>query len=361
MTYSPQAHDVLYVGGLRYPPADFEAPQYASILQAFQTVGWTQPTHNPDNKVGDREDWVEDGARILGGLAAYDHERLWVALGPTKARHIATGTVMDVRDVDKVTANIGVVHGVHRPFADEPDMQADRYYRTQTFKNHAGRKIELGHLNGAGGRDIRTIAADFFNAGHSSVFLKMTEAKMGLAKWERGQDVWELMGDSWVLIHQEGKPDAFLIQEFVALTFEYRFFVVDHMLVSGAGRVIEHTPLDNQGTRFCTGVRELASDVWDSVPGPVEFRLDLVDQYVALATKVVADFQVECPSMLEYTLDVAMSPSGPVIVELNGIRNSGLFANNAVTIAAARAKVRAAQAHVFRPVELPHGLSAVKV
>lgn len=352
MTRNPQPADVLVAYGARNKPDGVEGTTFAH-LHAAHDLAHTQ--YHPDAPT-DLEEWIEDSYRLLGALTAYDHDRLWVSADGRTAVHVGTGTRQPMRAVHEVTRNVGVVHGAHVIPADIPSNLADHYYRTATFRRHAGRVVELGHYSEPGenvpGRHIEQIAGELFAAGHDRVFVKVAESKQGVTVWEAGQSAFELFGDSWVLIQHGGCADAFLVQEFLPLRFEYRMFVIGHEVVCGAGRVVEHTPMDGTG-QFSTFVREHAADVLGGVPGPVVDRPDVVAQYVEFARHVVTQFQQETPDMLEYVLDVALGPHGPVIVELNGVRNAGFYGNDAVAVALARKRVREQHPDVFsRPIPL---------
>lgn len=133
-------------------------------------------------------------------------------------------------------------------------------------------------------------------------------------------------------------PDAapmggFLIQEWVPMTYEYRFFVVDGQLVSGAGCVEEFTPLDHLGdSPFDSQVRRTRGNgVASDADSDVETRPDLVRRYREFLSPIVPALpQV----MSTVVVDVAMDArtEEPLIVEFNTLPNSGLYASDVYSV-----------------------------
>lgn len=140
-------------------------------------------------------------------------------------------------------------------------------------------------------------------------------------------------------------PDAaplggFLVQQWVPMTYEYRFFVVDGKLVSGAGCVEEFTPFNHVGVfPFDPQMRALRGNgIAAHGDTDVEMREDLVQRYTDFATEVVRTLPAHMNTVV---FDVALNADTgePLIVEFNTLPNSGLYASDVYAVY--RALVRA--------------------
>lgn len=123
--------------------------------------------------------------------------------------------------------------------------------------------------------------------------------------------------------------DGFLIQEWVPMTYEYRFFVVDGQLVSGAGCVEEFTPLDRIGNSpFDPQIRRTRGNgVASDADSAVELRPDLVRRYRSFLSPIAGALPSEMGTVV---VDVALDAGTdkPLIVEFNTLPNSGLYASD---------------------------------
>jgi hypothetical protein len=110
-----------------------------------------------------------------------------------------------------------------------------------------------------------------------------------------------------------------LVQEFVEMTYEYRLFVVDGRVVTGAGCIPWKTPLDNTAL-YDPDMVEHRGDT--DLAGPQISNLRL-DQYLAFASEAVDQLGGGT-----FVLDVAMIDGQVGIVELNPMRlgQVGLYA-----------------------------------
>lgn len=132
------------------------------------------------------------------------------------------------------------------------------------------------------------------------------------------------------------KNNIVLISEAVVFEDEYRFFVVNGELVSGAPLVLRHTPLNAAGEKFDSRhVGKFDSDH----TGITRVRQDpdLTAQYVAFAEETLKALRSENPEWKHFVLDIGtiVKPDGtrePALVETNGITNAGYFANDPVAV-----------------------------
>lgn len=228
---------------------------------------------------------------------------------------------------------------------------AERYYTHQAWLEAAGREVHL--VDNPDSRDIsdvRTLHGRLMamaEAGHQTVFVKDTRPKKGVYIVDlsgvtdaRSLSRAVLDGIEYGLETAKVK-DAYLVQEYLPMRDEYRLFVIDGRIVAGAGVVVAHTPLVNDGVAFSPLVSAdpKNEDLVRSDP-------DLVAAYLAFAEPVVARLRDEVPQMVDYSLDVAMTDRGIVSVEINPGLNFGLYGVHYPSILAAH--IRAAEAVLER-------------
>jgi hypothetical protein len=127
--------------------------------------------------------------------------------------------------------------------------------------------------------------------------------------------------------------NTLLVQERIPMDYEYRYFVINHELVAGAGCIDNNVPLDNEGhqqfhsaieqDRYRPGEDHL--DTWDkSIHGKL---LSLARQIVALTRELEPDIH-------SYVIDVAINldTGQPVMIERNEWQNAGLYATDTIRI-----------------------------
>lgn len=123
------------------------------------------------------------------------------------------------------------------------------------------------------------------------------------------------------------KPEGFIAQELVTMRDEYRFFVSNGKVVTGAGCIEAFTPLDNIS-------REDFHPVVEGVRGSGELRTDpeLVEEMRLFAEEASNAF-MECGVGKFFVIDIATmvhtdGSRNLGVVELNSLANSGLYASN---------------------------------
>lgn len=117
-----------------------------------------------------------------------------------------------------------------------------------------------------------------------------------------------------------------LIQPVCNIHHEYRFFVVNHTVITGAGRVISHSSLDNTEqfnplTTKYASTSEQPDDLIDS-------RELMTEGYLPLARQFAREFAVEQPATHAYCLDIGLINGTPGVIELNSISNAGTYASD---------------------------------
>lgn len=195
---------------------------------------------------------------------------------------------------------------------------------------HGGRGMFLG----SSGREDETDVCEWLAARHREHgvqlgVVKAAARKIGVWAVELDDDP-EVVRErllaemDWTYVRLEGQRDSLLAQEAIDMQWEYRLFVVDGTLVTGAGCIEEHTPLDRiAGVAFDTRVRRHRGHL-GGTPSDIEDRPDLVHSLL--------DFGLEMAEEHGGTtvIDVALNAATgtPVVVELNDLPNSGLYASD---------------------------------
>lgn len=178
--------------------------------------------------------------------------------------------------------------------------------------------------------DLLDTVRDFHRRGHRKLVVKARAVKKGLWKLDFPDDE-DLAADhvndelGWSTVHHEGRPGAFLVQEHIPMTYEYRIFVISHVPVSGAGCIEEFVPLDRTATDAFDAQMRKDREQQDPVTDQVAVAR-LYEDFVKHVTQRVRE---ERPDMRHYVVDLALDAHGcPVIVEFNGLRNAGFYAND---------------------------------
>jgi hypothetical protein len=278
----------------------------------------------------DFEDFYEQAARLEAAIDAVGVAGLWVDVHDGHPRHLGTGATRPYAEV----ANLPRFGSQPQQHDFVPSLaverMADSYATLTTFQTMAGRRIILAGVD-AGGPEVTESLLDVA-ALHPDgrVLVKVNRQKYGIYDFivKPGSTLDEVFRSTpedldGALMHLEGWPDAFIVQEFMPMEYEYRMFVVDGVPVTGAGCVEEFTPLENSAP-FDTKVRRSRSAV-----SAVEDRPDVVARLLTFAVEAAATLLIEKPELTHYALDVALDSAGnPLIVELNALLNSGLYASD---------------------------------
>lgn len=218
--------------------------------------------------------------------------------------------------------------------ADTQDALAARYGDSETFLRLAGRKIaRCGYAESDEpeyeiGLDVRDFLRSLSAQGVKRAAVKSFRSKkMDLTTLDlpEGDDALISTIDDVLLssmtMHLIGYPGALLAQEWVPMEYEYRVFIVNGKPVTGAGCIEEFTPL-NADDDFSALMRRSRSEMSE-----VESKPELRDRYVEFARAAAAEFTTE--GRVTYVLDLAVNADTgePLVIELNGLRNSGLYAS----------------------------------
>lgn len=288
---------------------------------------------------GDDELFLEDVARLAAVHRHVDDHRVWIRSrcrggadgawtgGGMQLTNLATGAPFT--GDESTLFRWGPLTRDDEAWNPHPaETAASSYHLIPAFHAHAGRKTALADATS----ESLDAAVDAVRGDSGKVVVKVNRRKyavitLDVAAHENAHDAITASEELLLtLIHLEGDRDAYLVQEHVEMTFERRYFVVDHVPVTSAGCIEEFHPYSRTAaTRHDPRMRRHRHGRASSIIWAEEQTRQLTD-----FARTVADDIRRGPfgdELTEYVLDVALGPGGrPLIVELNGIRNSGLYA-----------------------------------
>jgi hypothetical protein len=322
-------------------PAPMEFPETDRTRELVQL--WdTHVGGGSRDELGDFEDFFEQAARLEAVIATYPLHLIYLTIqGERTARNLETGQTVHVDELGDITrfglqASYDLAMNPHL----RNEAAADNYMSWDAFKKFAGRTIDYcgSYVDDPDVMDFTDRLFTRYQAGERRFFIKSVAVKKGL--WDITlpdtintikdlesfliQDE-HMMG--WALASASGSRHAFVIQDYTPMSYEYRFFVVNHQLVTGAGCVEEFTPLDNTQL-FDPKMRENRKQV-----STVTMEPELLTAYYEFAQQVVDAVREENPQVSNYVLDVAVDVHGnPLVVEFNSLLNSGLFASSMFSV-----------------------------
>ncbi|MDR0955556.1 MAG: hypothetical protein LBM73_00340 [Candidatus Nomurabacteria bacterium] len=227
----------------------------------------------------------------------------------------------------------------------DPSIQAAYYYDSPAFKKFAGRKIGLGGFRfnddlPFDGLTVPEVIQRMNNDdGITNFVLKPTIPKyipcpvfLEIPQQASPKQISDIIGsqffgnigccdgDHGLKLHNS---NSVLVQERIKMEYEYRFFVVNHRLVAGAGCIGSNTPLDNSGIKFHPQVARLDNGE-DRID---EWRPEIQGKMLNTARQIIEITQVTEPDVGCYALDLAIDADTgePIMVERNEFCNAGLY------------------------------------
>lgn len=266
----------------------------------------------------DREDWLEQAARLEAGMRLLDDPLL---------RVYGRGIVdRDGKPVENPVIAGRAYYGevlnadVRRP-ADYPleAGNAHRYANSPMVRRLMHRETMLVPVNADEvERAVRSIASH----GHGVVVKYVLREKTLPVVRLTPEDALSFdagMWFEWEDVLFEDEPDGVLVQERVDMRREYRVFVIGGEPVCGAGCVEHCTPADNEAT-FDPKMEDRRND------GHVIHRPKTVEAYRRFATAAARLIADEGYIRGPYVMDLATANGEPCIIELNRMNNAGLYA-----------------------------------
>ena len=135
-----------------------------------------------------------------------------------------------------------------------------------------------------------------------------------------------LTENDWAILNLFRTLPSHLVQEFKQMKYEYRFFVYNSVLISGAGCVEEHTPLVNT-KQFNTLMEAYRNET------VIEDCPQIVERYIEVAKQIVSLTNATEPKVKNYSLDLCLYEDDTIgMIERNPFSNSGLYAQDLESI-----------------------------
>lgn len=266
----------------------------------------------------DREDWLEQAARLEAAMRLLDDPLL---------RVYGHGVVdADGRPVENPVIAGRAYYGevlnadIRRP-ADYPleTGNAHHYANSLAVRALMHRETLLTPVNAEKVEQaVRTIASHGCGVVVKYVLREKTLPVARLTP-EEALSFDAGMWFEWEDVRFEDEPDGVLVQELTDMRREYRVFVIGGQPVCGAGCIERCTPADNEAT-FDPKMEDRRNDGQAvSRPGTVEtYR-----RFAVEAARLIAD---EGYIRGPYVMDLATIDGMPCIIELNRMNNAGLYA-----------------------------------
>lgn len=275
---------------------------------------------------GDDELFLEDVHRLAAVRRHVDEDRIWLRT-PERVFNLASGEEF-TGDLSTLFRWGPLSRAEESRAPIETEVAAADYHRYPFFHRHAGRKTALADAT----TESLLAAIEEVAPASGKVVVKVTRRKYAVVTLDVTDGARDALYDSDALMgslmHLEGDRDAYLVQEHVDMTFERRVFVVDHHTVESAGCVEEYHPYSRvtaSDPRMRRRRRRGGTDP------DVIWAEEQTKRLMNFAREVAREVK-QSPwrrKLTEYVLDVALGPDGePLIVELNGIRNCGLYASD---------------------------------
>jgi hypothetical protein len=266
-----------------------------------------------------------------------DVEDFWEDACRISAAYRASGGLMHVKkpgtatspwDEDEMAHRLGPVAQAEEGGHHAPDTLIN----DPIVQKFGGRATMLGTLGGNPRYDVvQWLAKRHRDAGVTHGVVKAAAHKNGIWSIELDDDptvVAKRLMDAmdWDFVRLSELKDSVFAQDRLPLEYEYRLFVVDGEVISGAGCVEEFTPLDRRATSgpFDVRVRRLRGHLDQGEPSTLKTRLEIVSPLIRFGRKVAKEHGGTV------VIDVAMDASTgkPVVIELNAMSNSGLYASD---------------------------------
>lgn len=295
-----------------YPGLEDAPESYKTVWRRYVDPGLTV------TRGADREDWLEQAARLEAGMRLLDDPLL---------RVYGHGVVdADGRPVGDGACGGRACYGEvlnadpRRP-ADYPveTGNAHRYANSPVVRRLMRRGTMLTPVNAG---MVEQAVRDIASHGHGVVVkYVLREKTLPVVRLTAGEAVSFDAGPwfAWEDVRFEDEPDGVLVQELTDMRREYRVFVIGGEPVCGAGCVEHCTPADNEAV-FDPKMEDRRNDGHAvSRPGTVEtYR-----RFAAEAARLISD---EGYIRGPYVMDLATIDGMPCVVELNRMNNAGLYA-----------------------------------
>lgn len=336
---------------LRQPePASVETDALTSERASDVLATWRSlvPASERDGN-GDKEDFWEMAYRLHAAVHSGAAEaRISIDDGPSRV--VNPGTLLwedegiSAEEAYKLASTQPSRYALYGPVSRfspanvlplPQETMATLYASLAPYSAHSGRHIDLvsvgeGYEGEDAGVSIQQRLREYRDAGITRAAVKSVSAKrfpLTVFDLAPGDDpLPEEVADyiAEYAFQLMGRAEAFILQGYVDMRFEYRMFVIGGKVVTGGGSIEEFTPLDSDGRAFSPLMRQFRKQ-----KSAVVDETERLHRYIDFSSRVASEF-AEQAGLVDYVLDVATdgATGEPLIVELNGLLNSGLFASD---------------------------------
>jgi hypothetical protein len=293
---------------------------------------------------GDYEDFYEQAVRLESALDSFGADNVWLHVSTDRATAVnaGTGERRQAEEMEHLPSYGTQASLRHQDVDMEQARLAANYYRYEAFLSRAGRRVALCGfgMEDETATELGDVLAGWASNGVRRAFLKSSRVKyaafpVDLPEGFRPEHGARAVFDEldYGAMSLEGQRESLIAQEFVTMEYEYRVFVVEQCAVTGAGCIEEYTPLDNNGYAFDNKLRRNRSEMTD-----VELAPEIAGMLTGYARRAIEALAKEVPELEDYVIDVAMGADGqPLIIELNSLLNSGLYASQPTRVTEAMA------------------------
>lgn len=225
-------------------------------------------------------------------------------------------------------------------YASSPSFQqySNRYAKILGFPEEDNEPTETSYILKDEDNGLKQIK-ELRNKGINKFILKDVRPKHGLYKINLEnvpntdtdfknymRNYFLITDNDWAILNLFRTIPSFLVQEFKQMKYEYRFFIYNGVLISGAGCIEEHTPLVNT-KQFNTLIQEYRNE------SPIEDLPQIVEKYIEVAKKIVSLTNRTEPKIKNYSLDLCLYEDNTIgMIERNPFPNSGLYGQDLETI-----------------------------
>lgn len=276
---------------------------------------------------GDYEDFYENYLRLYYVAKLYPKE-LIIINDRRRYYSYETKQVLTSDEVKTLLAEPHFKYGMLDKLENaEEDLAVNDYEESLGFQKYSNRYAKVLGFPEDNTNDETTYVLEDGRAKHGLYKINLE----GVPNTDEGfinymRKYFLLTGNDWGILNLFRTLPSHLVQEFKQMKYEYRFFVYNGVLISGAGCVEEHTPLVNI-KQFNTLMEEYRNET------VIEDCPQIVERYIEVAKQIVSLTNITEPNVKNYSLDLCLYEDDTIgMIERNPFSNSGLYAQDLESI-----------------------------
>lgn len=298
------------------------------------------------NRNGDYEDFYENFMRLYYVALNYKQEEITIHHNDNYYSY-ATKALLTKEEITSILKQeTTILYGMkHEAERTEQDFLADAYCNSKAYHKYANRYAEvlgfpedpedepttflpenenaLTQIKNLRNKCIHKFVLKDTRPKHGIYFINLTSVpNTDESLIEYMKTYFTENGNDWGMYYLlSGKP-TYIVQEYKQMKYEYRFFIINGKLTSGAGCIEEHTPLANT-KQFNTLVEENRNN------SPIEDNPNLIQRYITIAENITSLTNETEPQLKNYTIDLCLYEDDTIgMIERNSSSNSGLYAQD---------------------------------